>query len=84
MKEVMEVSADLGLQDSDTLTSVFTNADKIEDLKAVMDVAKGTLGTDDGTGKKKLDEGSAAILANTLKNADKAAEMKEVMEVQLI
>ena len=81
MKEVMEVSADLGLQDSDTLTSVFTNADKIEDLKAVMDVAKETLGTDDGTGKKKLDEGSAAILANTLKNADKAAEMKEVMEV---
>ena len=81
MKEVMEVSADLGLQDSDTLTSVFTNADKIEDLKAVMDVAKETLGTDDGTGTKKLDEGSAAILANTLKNADKAAEMKEVMEV---
>ena len=57
MKEVMEVSADLGLQDSDTLTSVFTNADKIEDLKAVMDVAKETLGTDDGTGTKKLDEG---------------------------
>ena len=76
----METAADLGAQDAENLTSVFSNADKAVDLKAVMDVAKETLGTDDGSGTKKLDSSKASILSSTLKNADKAAELKSVME----
>ena len=80
MKDVMETSAELGLQDSASLTNVFKNADKAADLVAVMDVAKKSLGTDDGSGNFKLDASSASILASTLQNADKADSMKEVME----
>ena len=80
MKSVMEDAAALGAQDADNLTAVFANADKADDLKEVMAVAKETLGTDDGTGTKKLDSSKASILSNTLKNADKASELKEVME----
>ena len=80
LSEVMETSADLGLQDSASLTNVFKNADKATDLVAVMDVAKKSLGTDDGSGNFKLDASSASILASTLQNADKASAMKDVME----
>ena len=80
MKSAMEDAAALGAQDADNLTAVFANADKADDLKEVMAVAKETLGTDDGTGTKKLDSSKASILSNTLKNADKASELKEVME----
>ena len=80
MKDVMETSAELGLQDATSLTNVFKNADKAADLVAVMDVAKKSLGTDDGSGNFKLDASSASILASTLQNADKADSMKEVME----
>ena len=45
----MEVAADLGAKM--TMTSVFQNADKAADLKAVMDVAKETLGNDSSGNK---------------------------------
>jgi hypothetical protein len=80
VKEVVSVAADLGAQDKDNLGAVFRNADKADDLKEVMEVAKKTLGTDDGSGTKKLDASKASILSSTLKNADKADSMKSVME----
>jgi hypothetical protein len=80
VKEVVSVAADLGAQDKDNLGAVFKNADKADDLKEVMAVAKETLGTDDGSGTKKLDASKASILSSTLKNADKADSMKSVME----
>ncbi len=80
VKEVVSVAADLGAQDKENLGSVFKNADKADDLKAVMDVAKEALGSDDGTGQKKLDSSKVSILSSTLKNADKADSMKSVMD----
>ncbi|OUU28350.1 MAG: hypothetical protein CBC04_01410, partial [Verrucomicrobia bacterium TMED44] len=80
VKEVVAVAAEIGVKDKANMESMFTNVDQADDLKEVMDVAKKTLGSDDGTGGKKLDSGSASILSSTLKNADKADSMKEVME----
>ena len=79
--EVVNVAADLGAQDKENLGSVLQNADKADDLKEVMDVAKETLGTDDGASAKKLDASKASILTSTLQNTDKATELKEVMDV---
>ena len=58
------------------MTSVFQNADKANGSKEVMNAAKDSLGTDDGSGVKKLDQSQASFLTDTLKNADKASEMK--------
>ena len=76
LAEVMDAAADLGAQSAENLTSVFQNADKANDLKEVMNAAKDSLGTDDGSGVKKLDQSQASFLTDTLKNADKASEMK--------
>ena len=76
LAEVMDAAAELGAQSAENLTSVFQNADKAADLKEVMNAAKNSLGTDDGSGVKRLDQSQATFLTDTLKNADKASEMK--------
>ena len=63
------------------MTSVFQNADKAADLKAVMDVAKATLERMD----PELRSWTRVVLQLDLgfQNADKASDLKEVMEVTL-
>ena len=80
VKEVVQVAADLGAQNKENLDSVFKNADKADDLNEVMQVAAKALGTDDGSGNKKLGADQASVMASTLKNADKADSMKSVMD----
>ena len=58
----------------------FQNADQADNLKEVMSVAKESLGTDDGTGNKKLGSDQASIMASTLQNADQAESLKSVMD----
>ena len=60
------------------MTNVFKNADKADSLNKVMKVAKETLGS--GDGEEKLDSSSLDILSSTLQNADKAADLAEVMD----
>ena len=79
LKLWMWQAADLGAQDATNLTNVFKNADKADSLNKVMKVAKKTLGSGDG-GEKKLDSSSLDILSSTLQNADKAADLAEVMD----
>ena len=45
-----------------------------------MQVAAKALGTDDGSGTKKLGSEQASVMASTLQNADKADSMKSVMD----
>ena len=80
VKEVVQVAADLGAQNKESLGSVFKNADKADDLNEVMQVAAKALGTDDGSGTKKLGSEQASVMASTLQNADKADSMKSVMD----
>ena len=80
VKEVVQVAADLGAQNKESLGSVFKNADKADDLNEVMQVAAKALGTDDGSGNKKLGSEQASVMASTLQNADKADSMKSVMD----
>jgi hypothetical protein len=80
LNEVVQFAADLGAQNKENLGSVFKNADKADDLNEVMQVAAKALGTDDGSGNKKLGSAQASVMASTLKNADKADSMKSVME----
>ncbi len=79
VKEVVKVAADLDAKDPESLGSVFKNVDKAADLKEVMDVARDTLGSDDGSGSKKLDSSKKDILSSTLKNADKADKVKKIV-----
>ena len=79
VKEVVKVAADLDAKDSESLGSVFQNVDKAADLKEVMDVARDALGSDDGSGSKKLDASKKSILSSTLKNADKADKVKKIV-----
>lgn len=79
VKEVVKVAADLDAKDSESLGSVFKNVDKAADLKEVMDVARDALGSDDGSGSKKLDASKKSILSSTLKNADKADKVKKIV-----
>jgi hypothetical protein len=80
MKSVMDDAASMGIQDGANLTSVFQNADQADNLKEVMSVAKESLGTDDGSGNKKLGADQASIMASTLQNADQAESLKSVMD----
>ena len=66
VKEVVQVAADLGAQNKENLGSVFKNADKADDLNEVMQVAAKALGTDDGSGNKKLGAEQASVMASTL------------------
>ena len=66
VKEVVQVAADLGAQNKENLGSVFKNADKADDLNEVMQVAAKALGTDDGSGTKKLGSEQASVMASTL------------------
>ena len=79
VKEVVKVAADLDAKDSESLDKVFKNVDKAADLKEVMDVARDALGSDDGSGSKKLDASKKSILSSTLKNADKADKVKKIV-----
>ncbi|MDC3283709.1 FecR family protein [Opitutales bacterium] len=80
VKEVVQVAADLGAQNKESLGSVFKNADKADDLNEVMQVAAKALGTDDGSGTKKLGSEQASVMASTLQNAEYADSMKSVMD----
>ncbi|MDC0363161.1 FecR domain-containing protein [Opitutales bacterium] len=81
VKEVVQVAADLGAQNKESLGSVFKNADKADDLNEVMQVAANALGTDDGSGNKKLGADQASVMASTLQNADQASSVKSNIEV---
>ena len=83
LKLVLAIAKDLGVQDEEHLTSVFVNAGNARDLITVCYAAVDTFGFDDGSGIKKLDSSKASILSSTLKNADKASQLKQVIEVSI-
>ena len=83
LKSVLAIAKDLDVQDAEHLTSVFVNADMARDLITVCYAAVDTFGEVDGTGLKKLSPNNAPILSSTLKNADKASQLKQIMEVSI-
>jgi len=83
LKSVLAIAKDLGVQDEEHLTSVFVNAGNARDLITVCYAAVDTFGFNDASGIKKLDSSKASILSSTLKNADKASQLKQVIDVSI-